>query len=141
MDKQKEEKLDGYDAKFKANSDRISYLENRINTLEKRVSSLEDNMTQFLNQQKEINENLSFLISKVNILMESDKEDIKAYVTEKHHLYLSRGWIDDFTLECIEKRFACYQEEEGNSFVENLVQDLRKLPRQPPTQVIHNEER
>lgn len=141
LDQKEQDKIDGYDAKLKANSDKILSLETRMSNLEKRVENTEKEFETFLKQQNEINDSLQTLVKKVNILVDSDKEDIKAYVTEKHHYYLHRGWIDDFTLECIEKRFQCYQEEEGNSFVENLVNDLRKLPRQPPTNMIHDTKR
>lgn len=141
LDQKEQDKIDSYDAKLKANSDKILSLENRMSGLEQRIEKAEKEFQTFLKQQSEINDNLSALVKKVNILLESDKEDIKAYVTEKHHFYIHRGWIDDFTLECIEKRFQCYKEEDGNSFVENLVNDLRKLPRQPPTNVIHDGER
>lgn len=141
LDQKEQDKIDSYDAKLKANSDKILSLENRMSGLEQRIEKTEKEFQTFLKQQSEINDNLSALVKKVNILLESDKEDIKAYVTEKHHFYIHQGWIDDFTLECIEKRFQCYKEEDGNSFVENLVNDLRKLPRQPPTNVIHDGER
>lgn len=141
LDQKEQDKIDSYDAKLKANSDKILSLETRMSNLEKRLEETEQEFRTFLKQQNEINNNLQILMKKVNILLDSDKEDIKAYVTEKHHYYIHRRWIDDFTLECIEKRFQCYQEEEGNSFVENLVNDLRKLPRQPPTNVIHDTER
>ena len=141
LDQKEQDKIDGYDAKLKANSNKILSLETRMSNLEKRLENAEREFETFLKQQNEINNSLQTLVKKVNILLDSDKEDIKAYVTEKHHYYLHRGWIDDFTLECIEKRFQCYQEEEGNSFVENLVNDLRKLPRQSPTDMIHNAER
>lgn len=141
LDQKEQDKIDSYDAKLKANSDRILSLENRMSGLEQRIEKTEKEFQTFLKQQSEINDNLLALVKKVNILLESDKEDIKAYVTEKHHFYIHQGWIDDFTLECIEKRFQCYKEEDGNSFVENLVNDLRKLPRQPPTNVIHDGER
>ena len=141
LDQKEQDKIDSYDAKLKANSDKILSLENRMSSLEQRIEKTEKEFQIFLKQQNEINDNLQALVKKVNILLESDKEDIKAYVTEKHHFYIHRGWIDDFTLECIEKRFQCYKEEDGNSFVENLVNDLRRLPRQPPTNVIHDSER
>lgn len=141
LDQKEQDKIDSYDAKLKANSDKILSLENRMSGLEQRIEKTEKEFQTFLKQQNEINDNLQALVKKVNILLESDKEDIKAYVTEKHHFYIHRGWIDDFTLECIEKRFQCYKEEDGNSFVENLVNDLRRLPRQPPTNVIHDSER
>ena len=42
------------------------------------------------------------------------------------------GYIDDFSLDCIEKRFKHYSDEGGNSFIENFMKDLRALPIQSP---------
>ena len=63
-------------------------------------------------------------------MVESDKDDIKAWITEKHHFYCyEKRHIDDYSLDCIEKRYAHYQDEGGNSFVEDLMKDIRKLPK------------
>ena len=47
-----------------------------------------------------------------------DKEDIKAFITLQHHKFVyEQEWIDDYSMECLEKRFAIYEREHGNSFV------------------------
>ena len=70
--------------------------------------------------------------SKMDLLIESDKDDIKAWITEKHHFYCyQQKYIDDYTLDCLEKRFTRYEAEGGNSFIHNLMDDLRELPRKP----------
>lgn len=68
----------------------------------------------------------------VKLLIESDKSSILAWITQQHHYFLRMGWIDDFSLMTIEKRFKYYKEEGGNSFAEDLMHDLRKLPKNPP---------
>lgn len=70
---------------------------------------------------------------RIDMLIESDKEDIKSYITEKHHFFVYRQcWIDDYSMECLERRFAVYTQEHGNSFVEGLMNEIRSLPKQPP---------
>ena len=72
------------------------------------------------------------------MLIESDKEDIKSYVTERHHHFAyEQGWIDDYSLECLERKFVIYRHEHGNSFVEGLMDEIRALPKQPPEQYKH----
>lgn len=72
------------------------------------------------------------------MLIESDKESIKAYATERHHFFVyEQGWIDNYSLECLERRFVIYQHENGNSFVEGLMDEIRALPKQPPEQYKH----
>ena len=90
---------------------------------------------QIKNQEETIN-NLKKDVEKIqksiDTLIESDKENIKAWITEKHHYYCyEKKYIDDYTLDCLEKRFTRYEEEGGNSFVHNLMNDLRDLPRKP----------
>ena len=90
---------------------------------------------QIKNQEETIN-NLKKDVEKIqksiDTLIESDKENIKAWITEKHHYYCyEKKYIDDYTLDCLERRFSRYEEEGGNSFVHNLMDDLRDLPRKP----------
>jgi hypothetical protein len=67
------------------------------------------------------------------MLIESDKDDIKSFITKEHHYYVEqKKWIDKFSLDCIEKRYKHYKDEGGNSFIEDLMGELRKLPKQPP---------
>jgi hypothetical protein len=38
--------------------------------------------------------------------MKSDKDSIKAFITKEHHYFCyEKGWIDDYNLDCLEKRF------------------------------------
>ena len=79
---------------------------------------------------KELKNNIESIQSKMNLLIESDKDDIKAWITEKHHFYCyQQKYIDDYTLDCLEKRFSHYEVEGGNSFVHNLMEELRALPK------------
>lgn len=69
----------------------------------------------------------------IDMLIESDKEDIKSYIVKEHHYFVyTQGWIDDYSMECMERRFAVYRQEHGNSFIEGLMNEIRALPKQPP---------
>ena len=69
----------------------------------------------------------------LNVLIGSDKDDIKSWITEKHHFYCyEKFWIDDYSMDCIEKRYKHYKDEGGNSFIGDLMADLRNLPKMPP---------
>lgn len=75
-------------------------------------------------------ENLDRILNSIQLLINSDKDDIKAWITEKHHYYCyERRHIDDYSLDCIEKRYTHYKNEGGNSFVEDLMRDIRRLPK------------
>ena len=101
-------------------------LENRFKKNEERLQRLEQ-------KEEKLTEALKSLTNKIDLLVESDKDDIKAWITAKHHYYCyEKKWIDDYSMDCIEKRYAHYKDEGGNSFIENMMVDLRSLGRVPP---------
>lgn len=83
--------------------------------------------------QQKTNEVLEKMSDKIDTLIDSDKDDIKSFITREHHYYCyEKKWIDDFTMDCIEKRYGHYKKEGGNSFAHDLMMELRALPKQPP---------
>ena len=43
-------------------------------------------------------------------------------MAEKHHFFVyKQGWIDDYNLNCLEKRYRHYQQEGSNSFIEQKM--------------------
>lgn len=104
----------------------------RLEDHEKRIERIEQN-------QLDIIKSLESLNNKINVLIESDKDDIKADLTRIHHFYCyNQKWIDDYTLECCEKRYKHYRDEGGNSFIEGFMNELRNLPKKPPENAITN---
>lgn len=103
-----------------------SNLETRLDAHEQKLQKLESTVDRSLNK-------LDSIIDKMNLLMESDKDDIKAYITKEYHYFTEqKGWIDDYSLDCLERRYKHYVSEGGNSFAEGCMDALRALPRTPP---------
>lgn len=70
--------------------------------------------------------------ARLSQLTKSDMHDIKGWIVEKHHSLMIQGWVDDFTMDTLEKRYADYVSEDGNSYVKGLMTELRALPHYPP---------
>lgn len=84
-------------------------------------------------QQAETDKILNVLSKKIDTLIKSDKDDIRAFITKEHHYFCyQKGWVDDFSLQCIENRYNNYVEEGGNSFIKGFMDQLRALPKQDP---------
>ena len=103
---------------------------------EKQIKELEEKRLKDSNelqlQISDIANQVSDLTSKIDLLVASDKDDIKAFITREYHYFCEqKGWIDDYSMDCIEKRYDHYIEENGNSFVKQLMEALRVLPRKP----------
>lgn len=108
----------------------------KISEKEKINQRIEDGqifMNQLREHQKINDETLQDLSKKIDMLVQSDRDDIKAYITKEHHKFCyDKGWIDDFSLDCLEKRFKHYADQGGNSFIGSFMQELRVLPKRPP---------
>ena len=79
-----------------------------------------------------MNTRMDGMEEQLNILKTSDMHDAKGWIVEKHHILMRQGWVDDFTMDTIEKRYSDYKKEGGNSYVHSLMDEIRSLPKQPP---------
>ena len=76
---------------------------------------------------------------KLHDLTISDMHDIRAWIVQMHRrYYIEQGWIDAFTADALESRYADYKNEGGNSYIEHLMDQLRTLP-MDPAQSIHKD--
>lgn len=82
-----------------------------------------------------LKDDIKSLQTSINLLIESDKDDIKQSLTKDHHYFCYKlKSIDDYSLDCMERRYSHYTEEGGNSFVETLMNQVRALPRKIETE-------
>ena len=96
---------------FKKLHERFDQIDSRLTNLETRMEKAE---------------------GKLKDLTTSDMHDIKAWIVEQYHkFYTNQGWIDAFSAETIDKRYADYVKEGGNSYVENLINQLHTLSMDP----------
>lgn len=80
---------------------------------------------------KTMREKIEKIESQLTQLTESDMHDIKGWIVEKHHHLIKKGWVDDFTMDTLERRYSDYIAEDGNSYVAGLMAELRALPHFP----------
>ena len=97
------------------------------------ICKIKEDIQILIDNQEKIFEEIKLFKQQLEMIIESDKDDIKSWITEKHHFYCyERKWIDDYSMDCIEKRYRHYKDEGGNSFIEELMNELRSLPKTPP---------
>lgn len=111
---------------FKKESDQ----EQEIDSIQKHF---DEHLKDYEKMQNSQNETLRILTEKINLLIDSDKDSIKSFITERHHHFCyEEEWIDDYSMDCIERRYKHYTDEGGNSFIHDLMEELRALPKHPP---------
>lgn len=102
---------------------------NRVHFFDK-YKTFEEQLAKQKQHDDKIDNVLDKIVSQIEQLTNSDKDAIKSYITEKHHFFVyKQGWIDDYSLDCLERRYVHYQQEGGNSFIEQEMNELRALPR------------
>lgn len=113
--------------------DRLRKVYNKEDKIEEIKSLIVENikqMNEFSNIQAQTIDEIQHLKENITNLTASDKDDIKAWITEKHHHFCYEiKYIDDYSLDCIEKRYAHYVDEGGNSFISKLMEEIRNLPK------------
>lgn len=56
---------------------------------------------------------------------------IRLTIKKEHHFYVyQKGTIDAYSLDCIERLYDRYVSEGGNTYVKELMKDLRELPKE-----------
>lgn len=107
--------------------------EDRPIDIEKKLDIIEDthckHITALKEKDEELQSKLNLLTDKINLLIDSDRNAIKAWITEQYYKFTEKGSIDTYSLNCIELRFKHYLRENGNSFIETLVKEIRELPK------------
>lgn len=116
---------DKYDQEAKQKTD--------IEDINEKLNQNSEDIKMLIEMQKQQNEKIEQQNLRIGLLIDSDKDDIKAFITEKYHYFVEvRGWIDDYSLDCLERRFQHYKDENGNSFVADLMSEIKRLPKHPP---------
>ena len=110
---------------------RLKKMLNRADKPFRNQYTLKQQAAQITNIKQSINK----LETMINTLIQSDRDDIKAFITREHHYFVyQKGWIDDYSLDCIQKRYSHYVEQGGNSFIRGLMEQIRRLPKKSTDQ-------
>lgn len=97
---------------------------------DEKPNKIEEAVFRHEQQMTEIKKQLDVVQKNIQLLMQSDKDDIKHSITKDHHYFCYKlKCIDDYSLDCIERKYQHYRDQGGNSFVRQLMDDLRALPR------------
>lgn len=139
ISKNKSEEEKEEDEKTESNDEVISLLfvlQNEIKQMketQQEMKSIQDDLSSNIS---DIRSELSFTNKKMNkisesqeFLMESDKEDKKAFITREYNYFCGRvKSIDLYSKETIEKIYELYLKENGDTFVKGMVSSIRLLP-------------
>lgn len=78
------------------------------------------------------------LNDKIEMLISSDRDSIKAWLTAQHHYFMEKGTIDYYSFDCISRRYSHYKEQGGNTFIDDIMEEINDLPKTGSKKNIHS---
>lgn len=114
----------------------------RLDTQEKSSNLRQEQVDKISNQLESQNRGLSELKhvideqsvevrnmqEQVDVLNERAQDSTRAYLIDKRNRFKKLGGIDDSSLQDLERRFMYYKAAGGDTFIDNLMQEVRALP-------------
>lgn len=77
---------------------------------------------------RKLTKEIKKFINRQDVIDEAVRNIIKTLIVVIHDDASERGYIGRYKLEVSERLFSSYEQLEGNSYVNDLMEDLRKLP-------------
>ena len=128
-DKEEEEQIVHIITTLNKLSDDIEKLSVRIDDINKRLGNTEDFISNTDKMINYIQRELDLQKRNTELLIDSDKENIKSLLLSHYYRWTKVGKIDLYTLNTLEEKFKKYKKENGNTFVEDLMKQMRSLPK------------
>ena len=117
-----------YKEKFNKDYDKLKEQEDyeeHCKSCELQYEELEKNIKDLI---ESLEKKFNYIENQLIILSSNSRNDIKAWIVDIHHKCVKEQQIDDFTKDIVERRFEDYKTLGGNSYIKNLVQEIRELP-------------
>ncbi len=74
----------------------------------------------------------SLILQMVQVSNEAHKNEIKTTIVREYNYFTRIGWIDLYSLDCIQRLFASYTALGGNTYIHDLAEKLGELPNLSP---------
>ena len=97
---------------------------NHVDKIREQEATLEQVIKNMQQQQKQ----LQSITDKIDELLASDKDSIKSWIVMLYKQYKKDPFgLDSMQMDLLERRFSHYKQEGGNSYIDNLMQELREI--------------
>lgn len=114
---------------------KVDNLSETIKTVEKTSKESDDELRKQLDSTEEqfcsLHEKQDIISDNVQLLIESDKESNRSFITLEYYKAIEKGYIEVYTMQAIEYRYEKYLQEHGDSFINGLIKELRELKHEP----------
>lgn len=104
-----------------------------------RLKKVENEISETKISQQKTEEDAKKMNKILDLLLESDRDDIKGYIVEKYYEFHAKGYIDGYSLDCLERKYKIYSREGGNTYITNLMNEIRDLTIVTPAEAVEME--
>ena len=109
-------------------------LDKKLEDITQNLNSHIENISEHINELKQQNDRTykhqQRTDNSLTLIQERLQETARSYLIDAHHKFCYEyGQIDDLSLQSIERRYLYYKTAGGDSFVDNLMEEIRRLPR------------
>lgn len=106
----------------------FQYFRNKAVDQVDKVRDREQEFTRTLEQLATQNTELMKINEKIDQLLASDKNAIKSWIVMFYKRYKrDPSGLDSMQMDLLERRFYHYKKQGGNSYIDNLMQELREI--------------
>ena len=138
--KVKQETIDNMN--FQSLVETVGKLTSTVDRLEKRIEKMDDRLDKEEREHdkliKEMNDKINNLTTDLkNVddsmgkIIDSNQGTIRSFIINEYHKWMELQYIDVYSLSVIEDRYEVYRSFNGNTFVKDLMVQMRQLPSKP----------
>ena len=106
----------------------VQYFRNKTFNHVDKVREQEETLEKVIKNMQQQQKQLQSITDKIDELLASDKDSIKSWIVMLYKQYKKDPFgLDSMQMDLLERRFSHYKQEGGNSYIDNLMQELREI--------------
>ena len=106
----------------------VQYFRNKTFNHVDKIREQEETLEKVIKNMQQQHKQLQSITDKIDELLASDKDSIKSWIVMLYKQYKKDPFgLDSMQMDLLERRFSHYKQEGGNSYIDNLMQELREI--------------
>lgn len=106
----------------------VQYFRNKTFNHVDKIREQEETLEKVIKNMQQQQKQLQSITDKIDELLASDKDAIKSWIVMLYKQYKKDPFgLDSMQMDLLERRFSHYKKEGGNSYIDNLMQELREI--------------
>lgn len=98
--------------------------------IEASIADIKKDTEKFQSQIEDVRYDISMLGEQQENTTERLQENTRSFIIDKHHYFCYKvKAIDDINLQSLERRYMYYKTAGGDSFIDDLMDEIRELPK------------